>query len=66
MPFCVSSFAALVKDAGYLLIFPPSLRENAIGLGAILAFLGIVLFLRFRARSSPSAAKAVFPSEPQV
>ncbi len=27
MPFCVSSFAALVKDAGYLLVFPPSLRE---------------------------------------
>src|SRR6266446_1808682 len=31
MPFCVSSFAALVKDAGYILIFPPSLRENLIG-----------------------------------
>ena len=23
MPFCVSSFAALVKDAGFLLVFPP-------------------------------------------
>lgn len=32
MPFCVSSFAALVKDAGYVLIFPPSLRENLFGL----------------------------------
>src|SRR5262245_7942865 len=28
MPFCVSSFAALVKDAGYVLIFPPTWREN--------------------------------------
>jgi len=39
MPFCVSSFAALVKDAGYVLVFPPSFRENAIGLGIIVVFL---------------------------
>ena len=53
MPFCVSSFAALVKDAGYILIFPPTLRENAIGLGAIAAFLAIVTLLRRRAHPSP-------------
>ena len=46
MPFCVSSFAALVKDAGYLLIFPPTLRENAIGGGAIAAFLLLIWALR--------------------
>ncbi len=39
MPFCVSSFAALVKDAGYVLVFPPSLADNLIGLGAIGSFL---------------------------
>lgn len=38
MPFCVSSFAALVKDAGYVLIFPPNLRENLVGLVLIVAF----------------------------
>ena len=53
MPFCVSSFAALVKDLGYILIFPPTLRENAIGLGAIVAFLAIVTLLRRRVRPSP-------------
>jgi len=53
MPFCVSSFAALVKDAGYILIFPPTLRENAIGLGAIAAFLAAVTLLRRRARPCP-------------
>ena len=42
MPFCVSSFAALVKDAGYLLVFPPTLRENAIGMGLIVCFLLVV------------------------
>jgi hypothetical protein len=46
MPFCVSSFAALVKDAGYLLIFPPSVRENLIGAGAIVGFLALVTLLR--------------------
>ncbi|WP_395732931.1 hypothetical protein [Prosthecobacter sp.] len=39
MPFCVSSFSALVKSAGYLLIFPPTLRENATGAGLIAVFL---------------------------
>lgn len=49
MPFCVSSFAALVKDAGYILIFPPSLGENLAGLGAMAVFVGLVLLVR-RAR----------------
>lgn len=39
MPFCVSSFSALVKSAGYILLFPPTLRENATGLGIIALFL---------------------------
>lgn len=38
MPFCVSSFAALVKDAGYVLVFPPTLAPNLVGLAAIVAF----------------------------
>jgi len=42
MPFCVSSFAALVKDAGYVLVFPPSWKENAVGIGLIATFLVIV------------------------
>ena len=39
MPFCVSSFAALVKDAGFVLVFPPTVQENASALGVIAAFL---------------------------
>lgn len=53
MPFCVSSFAALVKDLGYVLIFPPSLRENLIGAGCIAAFLVLVAILRRRGHPSP-------------
>lgn len=46
MPFCVSSFAALVKDAGFILIFPPSAVENLIGLGTIAVFVAVVLLLK--------------------
>jgi hypothetical protein len=53
MPFCVSSFAALVKDAGYILVFPPTLRENLIGAGCIASFLMLVAILRLRGRPYP-------------
>jgi hypothetical protein len=46
MPFCVSSFSALVKDAGYTLIFPPTLRENLTGIALIAAFVVIASILR--------------------
>ena len=46
MPFCVSSFAALVKDAGYVLVFPPSWKENLIAFGAIAVFVVVVLSLK--------------------
>lgn len=41
MPFCVSSFAALVKSAGFILVFPSSLMENLGGLGMIAFFLAV-------------------------
>src|SRR5581483_1053988 len=43
MPFCVSSFAALVKGHGFFLIFSPRMQENYFALGIILAFCGLVL-----------------------
>jgi hypothetical protein len=46
MPFCVSSFAALVKDAGYVLIFPPTLRENLIAFALMAVFVALVWMLR--------------------
>ncbi len=55
MPFCVSSFAALVKDAGYMLVFPPSLRENLVGAALIVAFVVVVLILK---RTSLAARRA--------
>ena len=57
MPFCVSSFAALVKDAHYILIFPPTLKENLIGLALILLFMLIVLALKPLYRERLSVAR---------
>lgn len=42
MPFCVSSFSALVKNAGYILVFPATLWENAVGAGLVALFLTLV------------------------
>ena len=38
MPFCVSSFAALVKDKGFVLVFSPRWQDLAWGLGLCAAF----------------------------
>jgi len=42
MPFCVSSFAALIKDQGFIVVFSPRVSENLWALGACALFVGIV------------------------
>jgi hypothetical protein len=46
MPFCVSSFAALVKGVGFVLIFPPTLWENLSSMGVIAGFLMVTGILK--------------------
>jgi hypothetical protein len=46
MPFCVSSFAALVKDRGFLLIFSPEPKELMLGAGLCAVLCGVVFALR--------------------
>jgi hypothetical protein len=49
MPFCVSSFSALVKGRGFVLIFSPRMQENAIALAmcsGFCAFIAILTILR--------------------
>ena len=53
MPFCVSSFSALVKDAGYVLVFPPNWKENLLGLGLILLFVAFVYAVKTIASVRP-------------
>jgi hypothetical protein len=47
-PFCVSSFAALVKGKGFFLVFSPDWREVALGLGSCGGFLALVGLARWR------------------
>lgn len=53
MPFAVSSFAALIKGHGFLLVFPPSLAQASLQLGACAVFLSAVGLLKRLAPSTP-------------
>lgn len=42
MPFCVSSFSALIKDRGFIVILSPQIRENLIAILCCVLFLAVV------------------------
>lgn len=46
MPFCVSSFAALVKGKGFILVFSPRLNENLLAVGVCVILCGIVYAIK--------------------
>lgn len=46
MPLAVSSFAALIKDQGFVVIFSPRLPENGIAAAACAAFIAVTLACR--------------------
>lgn|SRR5688572_26386309 len=46
MPFCVSSFAALVKDRGFILIFSPNITEVALAVGLCVALCVVVFGIK--------------------
>ena len=48
MPFCVSSFSQLIKGRGFVLVFPPDVHEIAISLAACVAFIIVVLVIKWR------------------
>ena len=45
-PFCVSSFAALIKGKEFLLILPPGAGERVASIGACAVFVTVVLLLK--------------------
>ncbi|HKP56775.1 MAG TPA: hypothetical protein VJV78_08645 [Polyangiales bacterium] len=51
MPLCVSSFAALIKDRGFVLVFHPGKAANLHAAAACATFLGVAWLAR--AFSSP-------------
>jgi len=48
MPFCVSSFSALVKGKGFFLIFSPNIEEILIAVGLSALLCGTVVVLKRR------------------
>ena len=46
MPFCVSSFAALIKGRSFVLVFDPSWTANAAPIAGCAAFVGVALLSR--------------------
>jgi hypothetical protein len=46
MPFCVSSFSQLIKGRGFVLVFPPDVREIVVSLAACAAFAFAVLAVK--------------------
>lgn len=55
MPFCVSSFAALVKGRGFVLIFSPKLTEIFAAAGLCAVLCGIVLGLKRWRSAAPTS-----------
>jgi len=50
MPFCVSSFSALVKGRGFILVFSPQFLENVFALGFCAAFCAFVFAVKLARR----------------
>lgn len=47
MPFCVSSFSSLIKDKGFVLIFPPTFAELRAAMGSCAMFVLVVMTAKF-------------------
>jgi hypothetical protein len=47
MPFCVSSFSALIKDQGFIVVISPKLKETLVAVFICLLFLGAVGWIKF-------------------
>lgn len=51
MPFCVSSFSALIKGHGFILILPPQPRQQLVLLAACLGFASFTGLLKLIRKS---------------
>ena len=55
MPLCVSSYSAIIKGKCFVVLFPPSGRENLIAIGVCLAFIAFHHGCKLLLRISPLA-----------
>jgi len=52
MPLCVSSYSAIIKGKGFVVLFPPGVKENLIAVAACVAFIGLHLLCKLVLRMS--------------
>jgi len=52
MPFCVSSFAALIKDRGFVVFVSPKLEETIVSIALCLVFLGAIALIKLKLNES--------------
>lgn len=46
MPFCVSSFSALIKEQGFIVCISPKLEETAVAVSGCMLFLAMIFFIK--------------------
>ncbi len=63
MPFCVSSFSALIKGRGFILVFSPHAWENFLAITLCVSFCGMVLWMKQQApvENAPPAPEELAP-----
>jgi hypothetical protein len=64
MPFCVSSFAALIKGQGFVLVFHPTLAGNRLALGLIALLCAVVFAVRRFVPAALPGAPELAPAAP--
>lgn len=48
MPFCVSSFSALIKGQGFIAVISPKITENIVAIVCCLVFLSVILLIKHK------------------
>jgi hypothetical protein len=46
MPFCVSSFSALIKDQGFIVFISPNINETIVSVSCCVLFLLVILLVK--------------------
>ncbi len=58
MPLCVSSYSALIKGKGFIVMFPPGFHENLIAIGACVGFIAFHRICKMLVRNSAQSPVA--------
>jgi hypothetical protein len=46
MPFCVSSFSALIKDQGFIVFISPNIKETIVSVSGCVLFISVMLVVK--------------------